>query len=109
MCSIGDSKDTTSQDTPRDGRKAQPSPLGLIVLCFIVLSRGFSPFGYTMMAMLGFFATALACHGELAQDRALNLSNQRTVSGSQFIERNGHFFEPLSHFVLSAHVLTLLR
>jgi hypothetical protein len=44
-------------------------PLGLIVLCFIILSRGFSPFGYTIMAMLGFFATALACHGELAHDR----------------------------------------
>lgn len=44
-------------------------PFGLLFLSFIILSRGFSPFGYTAMCMFGFFTTALACHGELAHDR----------------------------------------
>jgi hypothetical protein len=44
-------------------------PLGLIVLCFVVLSHKFEPFWITSLLMFGFFATALACHGELAFDR----------------------------------------
>ncbi len=44
-------------------------PLGLIALCFIVMKGGFDPFFATSIVMLGFFACALACHGELAVDR----------------------------------------
>ena len=44
-------------------------PLGVLCLCIIVLRRGFDPFYATSAAMLGFFANALACHGELAEDR----------------------------------------
>jgi len=44
-------------------------PLGLLALTFIVLRGGFDPFMSTTFVMLGFFGTALACHGELAADR----------------------------------------
>lgn len=44
-------------------------PLGLIVLCFIILSHQFNPFWVTFAVMFGFFMCALVCHGELAQDR----------------------------------------
>ena len=44
-------------------------PLGLLALCFIVLTRRFDPFVATTIVMLGFFANALACHGEFARDR----------------------------------------
>lgn len=44
-------------------------PLGILALCFIVLTRRFDPFTATTIMMLGFFANALACHGELAKDR----------------------------------------
>jgi hypothetical protein len=44
-------------------------PLGLIFLCFVILSHRFDPFLVTSLLMAGFFATALACHGELAYDR----------------------------------------
>ncbi|MSQ94559.1 MAG: hypothetical protein EXR98_08375 [Gemmataceae bacterium] len=44
-------------------------PLGLIVICFIVMKGGFDPLLPTVAVMLGFFATALACHGEMAVDR----------------------------------------
>src|ERR1019366_5450597 len=44
-------------------------PLGVLVLCFIVLTRTFDPVIAVSMGMLGFFANALACHGELAEDR----------------------------------------
>lgn len=44
-------------------------PIGLIILCYIILKGGFDPVASTVMVMLGFFANALACHGELAQDR----------------------------------------
>ncbi len=44
-------------------------PLGIIVLCFIILSHRFDPFWVTFAVMFGFFASALACHGELAHDR----------------------------------------
>lgn len=43
-------------------------PLGIVVLCFLIVSGGFG-FGYAFMAWVGFFACALACHGELAKDR----------------------------------------
>src|SRR5262249_46241782 len=44
-------------------------PLGLVVLTFVFLSHKFEPFWITTALMFGFFATALACHGELAVDR----------------------------------------
>ena len=44
-------------------------PLGLVALCFIVMKGGFDPFFATTIVMLGFFASAMACHGELAVDR----------------------------------------
>ncbi len=44
-------------------------PIGLLALCFIVLTRRFDPFVATTIVMLGFFANALACHGEFARDR----------------------------------------
>jgi hypothetical protein len=44
-------------------------PLGIIVLCFVILSHKFDPFWVTALLMFGFFANALACHGELAHDR----------------------------------------
>ncbi|HZZ78070.1 MAG TPA: hypothetical protein VFE62_06110 [Gemmataceae bacterium] len=44
-------------------------PLGILALGFIVLTRQFDPFFATTITMLGFFANALACHGELAKDR----------------------------------------
>jgi hypothetical protein len=44
-------------------------PLGIMILCYIVLNRGFDPFWATSFVMAGFFANALACHGELAEDR----------------------------------------
>lgn len=44
-------------------------PLGIMILCYIVLNRGFDPFVATTFVMIGFFTCALACHGELAEDR----------------------------------------
>jgi len=44
-------------------------PIGLIILCFIGVSRSFDPVWGTMMTLVGFFMSALACHGELALDR----------------------------------------
>ena len=44
-------------------------PIGLIILCYITLARGFDPVLGTFATMLGFFFNALACHGELAADR----------------------------------------
>ena len=44
-------------------------PIGILILCFIVLTRRFDPFFATTLIMGGFFANALACHGELARDR----------------------------------------
>jgi len=44
-------------------------PLGILILTFIVLRRSFDPFFATGLIMSGFFANALACHGELAKDR----------------------------------------
>lgn len=58
-----------SHYTPHEMILYLAQPLGLVILCFILLSRGFSPFSSTLMCMFGFFATALACHGELAHDR----------------------------------------
>jgi len=43
-------------------------PLGIVVLCFLIVHGGFG-FGYAALAWAGFFACALACHGELAVDR----------------------------------------
>ncbi len=44
-------------------------PLGLLALGFILLTRRFDPIYATTITMLGFFAIALACHGEFAKDR----------------------------------------
>ncbi len=44
-------------------------PLGLIVVCFVILTTNHDPFWATLMLMMGFFSNALACHGELAEDR----------------------------------------
>jgi hypothetical protein len=44
-------------------------PLGTLVLCFISIRGGFDVVGSTILVMLGFFANALACHGEMALDR----------------------------------------
>jgi hypothetical protein len=44
-------------------------PLGLLALCFIVLTRNFSPQIAFPITWFGFFASALACHGEFAKDR----------------------------------------
>lgn len=44
-------------------------PIGLIILCFIGVSRSFDPVFGTLMTLAGFFFSALACHGELAEDR----------------------------------------
>ena len=44
-------------------------PLGIIALCFIVMKGGFDTFSSTTIIVLGFFACAMACHGELAVDR----------------------------------------
>jgi hypothetical protein len=44
-------------------------PAGVIALCFIILSHRFDTTFITSLIMGGFFLTALACHGELAQDR----------------------------------------
>ena len=44
-------------------------PLGLMALCLVILTHEARPFVATTLTMLGFFASALACHGELAEDR----------------------------------------
>ena len=44
-------------------------PVGLLTLCIIVLGRSFDPFWATSGVMFGFFMNALACHGEMADDR----------------------------------------
>jgi hypothetical protein len=44
-------------------------PIGIVILCFIGVSRSFDPVWGTMMTLAGFFFSALACHGELALDR----------------------------------------
>jgi hypothetical protein len=44
-------------------------PVGILILAFIVLTHRFDPIYATGLTMLGFFANALACHGELAKDR----------------------------------------
>jgi hypothetical protein len=43
-------------------------PLAVIGLCWMMLQGGFS-LGAVFMAWAAFFATALACHGEIARDR----------------------------------------
>jgi hypothetical protein len=44
-------------------------PLGILCLCFIILGRKYDPTVVIPIGMLGFFTNALACHGELAEDR----------------------------------------
>lgn len=44
-------------------------PIGVLVLCFIVLTRRVDPGLATALIMFGFFGNALGCHGELAKDR----------------------------------------
>lgn len=44
-------------------------PLGLIAICYVAMQGGFDPVKATFLVMIGFFATALACHGEMAVDR----------------------------------------
>lgn len=44
-------------------------PIGVLVLCFIVLTRNVNPGLATALTMFGFFGNAMACHGELAKDR----------------------------------------
>ncbi len=44
-------------------------PFFLLGLCLIILRRSFDPYLATMFSFLGFFLTALMCHGELARDR----------------------------------------
>ena len=44
-------------------------PLGILVLAFIVLTRGVDPGTATLLIMFGFFGCALGAHGELAKDR----------------------------------------
>jgi hypothetical protein len=55
--------------TLQDGMIYIVQPIGLLALTFIVLRGGFDPFYATGITMFGFFANALACHGELAKDR----------------------------------------
>src|SRR5260221_269931 len=43
-------------------------PLAILALCLALLQGGFD-FAYMFVAWGAFFATALACHGELAKDR----------------------------------------
>ncbi len=59
----------SSAYTPHQIMLYVAQPLGLIVICFIVMKGGFDPLMPTIAIMLGFFATALACHGEMAVDR----------------------------------------
>jgi hypothetical protein len=44
-------------------------PLGTLALCLMAFKGGFDVFWSTSVVMLGFFANALACHGEIAHDR----------------------------------------
>ncbi len=44
-------------------------PIGILILTFVILTKGFHPVQTTFLMMIGFFANALGCHGELAKDR----------------------------------------
>ncbi len=44
-------------------------PATLLLLVWLQLQRGFEPESATVLCLLGFFPTALLCHGELARDR----------------------------------------